>query len=211
MKTLAFSLGALIVWSTAPLKTDDLEPIPPEIIAKVAKRLADDAAKFDNPQIKIEPDVDKANGLHKPQKAGLLVIPQEDLKEGEELAAKFKTERGAALALLFCYKIVPVIEGKPVDASQLREVKFTDDEGGEHIIHVLLLSVRQLDGDEYRLHAYGHMGKPLIDAKFAQTGDGTGPQPVAVTVKDVQDRDGNVVITAFGKYQASFKATYTGE
>ena len=201
-----------IVLSVRAAYNDGLVPIEPEMAKQVGKRLSEEAAKLEKPQIKIEADSDKANGLHSPGKAGVLIVPQKDLKESEELAAKFKVDKGASLAFLFMYHIVPVIEGKTLDASLLRSVKFTDDSGAEHTVHVLLLAVKQLSEDDYRLHAYGQGDKPLIDAKFSE-GPGPGAEPVAVEIKDANEQtgQGRLVVTAFGKYQASFQCGHKAD
>ena len=208
MKALALSLAFFSVLSLSGMAgyRDDLEPVGKELAQKDGKQLSDEAAKFEKPQVKVEADPEKANGVHVPAKVGVLVVPQKGLEPNEELAAKFKTDRGASLAFLFLYNITPVIDGKPVDGSQLRSVKLTDDSGTEHTVHVLLLAVRQLADEDYRLHAYGHEDKPLVEARFSEGSPGQVPEPVAVDIKDpnVSTHQGKLVITVFGKYQASF-------
>jgi hypothetical protein len=198
-------LALILVLPVVAAFADGLQPIEPEMARQFGKMLADAADKFDKPQIKIAADPDKATGLHVPEKVGLLVVPQKDLKESEELAEKFKTDKGASLAYLFLYNLVPVIDGKPVDASRLRSVEIADDNGMKHTVLVLLLAVRQLSDDDYRLQAYGHDEKPLVDAKFSE-GAGPGTEPVAVEVKDLNEAShtGKLVLTVFGKYQAGF-------
>ena len=184
---------------------EGLEPLEPEFAHRFGKILSDEADKIAKPQIKVAADPDKANGLHVPHKVGVLVVPQKELKESEELAAKFKTEKGASLAYLFLYNLVPVIDGQPVDPSRLHTVELADDQWSKHKVYLLLLAVRQLSDDDYRLHAYGHAEKPLLDAKFSE-GAGSGSDPVGVEVKDVNEatHQGKLVLTVFGKYQASF-------
>src|SRR5262249_10571088 len=129
--------------------------------------------------------------------------------ESEELAAKFKETKGASLAYLFLYHLTPVINGSGADLSRLYSVKLPDDDGQEHTVHVLLLAVRQLSDEDYRLYAYGHDDKPLVDARFAE-GTGPGPEPTAVEIKEVneQTEQGKLIVTVFGKYQASFTVAH---
>ena len=192
-----------------PLAAEELTPIEADLAHGIGKRLADEADKIDKPQIKVTADPDKANGLHVPHKVGVLVVPQKELRESEELAAKFKTEKGASLAYLFLYNLVPVIEGQPVAASRLHTVEMASEDGGKRQVHVLLLAVRQVAGDDYRLHAYGPEEKPLVDAKFSG-GAGSGALPLGVEVKDVDaaTRQGKVVLTVFGKFQAGFTCSH---
>jgi hypothetical protein len=202
----SIALIACPVWAAI---RDNLQPIEPELAKVFGKRLSEEADKIQKPQVKIASDSEKANGVHAPEKAGTLIVPQKDLIEGEELAAKFKEEKGAPLAYLFLYHLSPVINGTSADVSRLYTVKLTDDEGQDRAVQVLILAVRQLAEDDYRLYGYGHEEKPLVDARFAE-GTGPGPEPVAVEVKEVneQTQQGKLVVTVFGKYQASFTVGY---
>jgi hypothetical protein len=191
------------------VQAEDLDRIPADMAQNIGAQLVEKAAELDKLQVKIEPDSQKANGVHVPKKIGALIVPQKDLTESEELAAKFKVEAGAPLALLFLYHIVPVIDGKALDANKLRSITITDGEGVSHDVQVIPLAVRQLADDDYRLYGYGTDAKPVLDVKFAE-GTGPGDEPVAVEIKDVNHstRQGTVAITVFGKYQATFKAAH---
>ena len=69
------------------------------------------------------------------------------------------------------------------------------------------LQFGQLSDSDYRLYAYGSGDKPLVDAQFSE-GTGPGAEPVAVEVTNIDEneRQGDVVVTVFGKYQAKFRA-----
>src|SRR5687768_10515325 len=91
-----------------PLRAaDELKPIEADEAQRLGKLLADEADKMDKAQIKVTADPNKASGLHVPHKVGILVVPQKELRESEELAAKFKLEKGAPLAYLFLHHLVP--------------------------------------------------------------------------------------------------------
>jgi hypothetical protein len=209
MKLIAACVSAASILSFSVLATspglDGLTPIEPEIAKKFGKILSDEADKIEKPQVKISADPEKASGVHVPEKVGTLIVPQKDLVPGEELAQKFKQEKGASLAYLFLHRLTPVVNGTVADVSRLHAVKLTDDNGQQHTVYLLLLSVRQLGEDDYRLYAYGHEDKPLVEARFAE-GTGPGPEPTAVEVKEIdeQAKRGTMTVTVFGKYQASF-------
>lgn len=213
MKTSPYVLTAFVcvALSGSISSADDLQPIEGEKARQIAKHLVDEANKIEKTPIRIDANTEKANGIHVPDKVGILVVPQKDLKESEELAAKFKTEKGASLAYLFMYHIVPVLNGKAVDNSQLRSVTFKDDDGREHKIHLLLLAVKLIDDDDYRLHAYGQGEQPLVDSKFAEGGSGAEPVTVEIKDRDETTHQGKLVVTVFGKYQASFQCGYRGD
>jgi hypothetical protein len=214
MRLVAAGVAGLSLFSLSLCASprDGLAPIEPEVAKKFAKLFVDEADKFEKPQVKIMADPDKASGVHAPDKLGLLIVPQKDLKESEELARQFQQEKGASLAYLFLYHVTPVVNGNPADASRLRSIKLADDQGQQRTVHVLLLAVRQLSEDDYRLYAYGFDEKPLVDARFSE-GTGPGPEPTAVEVKEIdeQARRGKLVVTVFGKYQASFPVAHLTE
>lgn len=189
------------------VSAQDLEAIPSELAQGIGKLLAAEASKLEKQPVAISADSDKANGLHVPEQAGVLIVPQKDLKETEELAAQFKAEKGAPLGYLFLYHVMPIVKGQPVDSSHLSTIKITPDDGQTRTVHVLSLAVKQLSEDDYRLLVYGNGDKPLFDTKFSE-GTADVPQPVGLSVKDKDDsaHQGTLVLTVFGKYQASFRA-----
>ncbi len=199
------SVLAVFLVSPSLLVGDDLESIPLETAQKYGAELAKQADRIEKPQVKVQADSRKANGVHVPDELGLLVVPQEDLEENEEFVAKLQAESGTSLGYLFSLRVVPIVNGKRIDAKRLRTVKISDDNGEEVEVFVLLLAGRQVGEDDYRLYVYGKDKEPLVDAKFSE-GSGPGHEPVAVEVKDVNEekRQGKIVVTVFGKYQASF-------
>jgi hypothetical protein len=203
-------IGCLLLFP-AFAQSADFTAIPSDQATTIAQKLLQQTAKIDKPQIRVEGVADKANGVHIPKQFGVLIVPQKDLKESQELAAQFKTEKGASLAYLFLHNVLPIADGKPLAANRLRSVTI-DDQGASHKVHVFLLAVRQLADDDYRLHVYGQDPTPIVDAKFAE-GAGPGPEPVAVELKDVNHttRQGKIVVTVFGRFQAGFQAGSAGE
>ena len=111
------------------------------------------------------------------------------------------------MAYLFTYNVVPVIDGKAADVKHLRTVSVNDEDGVKRTIFVHLLAVRQVADDDYRLYVYGADKKPLVDARFSE-GTGSELEPVAVRVKDADHgkKQGTVVVTVFGRFEASFRA-----
>ena len=196
----------LFAWPLITVMTaaaEELESIGADAARRIAERLSEEAKKIQNPQVMIAPDFEKAQGVHRPGEAGVLIVPQKGLKEGEELDA-VKQESGAGLAFLFTYRIVPVVKDAPVQAKRLHAVTFTSGDGNQIKIHCMLLAVRQVSEDDWRLYVYGSEKKPLIDVPF-RDGSGLGHKPLAVEIKTIRDSQGELVVTVFDKYQASFK------
>lgn len=108
------------------------------------------AVGFEKPRFKIEADSAKSVGLHIPEKTGLLVAPQKDLQEGE--AEGYAAETGKPLGFLFLYRMAPAVDGKPVDAARLHTVKITNDDGKSFTVPTLLLSVRKVADNDWRLY-----------------------------------------------------------
>ncbi|HXX93699.1 MAG TPA: hypothetical protein VEN81_08690 [Planctomycetota bacterium] len=185
-----------------PALQDDgeLSPVDADWARGISERLAQEAKGLDKPRIQIDCDPGKAVGLHVPEKLGLLLAPQKDLKEGE--TEGYGAEAGKPLGYLFLYRLGIVEGGKTVERDRLHRVEITNDEGKAFVIPTLLLSVRQVAQDDWRLYVFGKGEKPVLDTKFTP-GSGTGDKPVAVQVKTVEGRKDTLVITLFDKYQAS--------
>jgi hypothetical protein len=156
--------------------------------------------------VKVEPDPGKANGVHKPEEVGVLIVPQKGLTE-DKLRDAAKAEAGAGVAFLFTYRLVPVVNGTAVAKEKMRSVTFTNDNGDKIEIHCLILAVRHVSDKERRLYVYGIDSKPLIDIPMSENA-GPGTQPAAVEVKEIQDQAGKLFVTLFGKDRASFKVMH---
>ena len=193
-------------WSTLSalaLAQAELESIESEAAKQVAEQFSEQVQKFKKPQVKIDPDPSKANGVHKPGEAGVLIVPQKDLTE-EKLHDAAKSKAGAGVAFLFTYRLVPVVDGNGVAKERMRSVTHTNDDGEKITLNCLILAIRQVSDTDRRLYVYGTDNKPLIDIPLSENA-GPGTQPVAVEIKEIQDQQGKLFVTLFDKYQASFK------
>jgi hypothetical protein len=199
----------LVAGMSTWLHAQDLESIPSDKVRLFAEKLAEEAGKIDGLKIKIQADASQANGVHVKDMLGIIVVPQKDIKKGEESSVNFKAEKGVPFAYLFSYKVVPILDGKPVQADQLYTLKVSDNNGEERKVHVLPLTAKKLSDDDYRLQAYGCGDKPVVDAKFS-SGDEVSSPPVKIEIEDADSGtyEGTVKVTVFGKYQASFRAAY---
>jgi len=114
---------------------------------------------------------------------------------------------GAALGYLFAYQVVPVIDDESVATKKLRRVQFVTDEGQRAEVNCMLLAVRQVTDEDWRLIVYGVQQQPLLAVPFTESA-GPGRAPVAIECKNVEGFEGDLVVTVFDKYQASFKVRY---
>lgn len=205
------ALLVLLFVAPSTLLSQELEPFTDDEARNIATRLVGLAAEIEEPQIKISADIAQANGVHVPRELGLLVVPQQGLKESEELAAKFKTELGAPIGYLFAYRVVPIADGDAVESEKLRTLKMQTDDGEAFEVNVYLLAVRQLAAGDYRLHAHGSGKQPVVNASFAPA-TALGSETVTVEINDVDSdkRQGTAVVTVFGKFQASFRVGHEG-
>ena len=168
-----------------------------------ALHLTEKFAEQKDQPLKVEVDADLALGLALDNE-GLILVPAEGLKEGEVDEA-VHTEVGSGLAWLFMSpRFNPMLKDKKISQDQLMSVKFTDESGDEKVATCLLLGVRNVSGDDWRLYAYGKDKKPLIDAKF-EMAEEESEDPVSMTVKEANEKGAKLVITLFGKYSADFQ------
>jgi len=182
---------------------EDLKPMPTDVAQKIGEALTKAAAKIEHPQVKIEGDSAKAVGVAVPEEGGIILVPQKGMDE--EKTPDMTVKNGVPLALYFSTaSIVPMIDGKLIDRSKLHGLTVTDREGNKHEVNCMLLTVRKISDEDYRLYGFGKAAKPLIDVKFTG-GKGPGAKPLAVEIKDVEGQTGTLVVTVFDKYQAKFR------
>lgn len=178
----------------------DVEPLPADIAQAFGGALVKAATKIDKLQVKIECDPAKAVGVSVPDEGGIILVPQKGMDE--ENTPDMTVANGVPMALYFSTpNIVPMIDGKFIDRGKLHGVTVTDDQGKEHEANCMLLTVRKITDEDYRLYGFGKAAKPLIDVKFTG-GKGPGATPLAVEIKDIEGQTGLLVITVFDKYQA---------
>lgn len=189
--------------SASAAVAEDLAPAPKEVAQKIGEALTKAAAGIEKPQVKIEGDPAKAVGVIVPEHGGLLLVPPKGM--GEDHGLDMTGEKGVPLGLFFSSAdLMPIVDGKLLDRGKLHTLAVTDGQGNKHEVNCMLLSVRKLSDEDYRLYGFGKAGKPLIDAKFTG-GKGPGAKPVAMEVKVPEAGPAEVVITVFDKYQAKFQ------
>ena len=175
---------------------------------RVAELLAPKATLIEAPQVKIEADPSQAAGLTF-KNEGILVVPKKGLKEKEkEDNAAVNTKQGAGFAYLFMSQaFCPVVEGKPAKADVLRTVRVVDGRGNERTVTCLLLAVRRIDDEDWRMYVYGAKKEPLVDAQFDEA-ERPNSGPVAIDVENAANNEGTLAVTVFGKYKAGFAIAY---
>ena len=185
------------------LDAQELAPIPKETAQAIAKRLVEEATKLQDPAVQIDAQPQEASGVRVPQELGMLVVPAKGVEENEAYTNQFHNDPGAPLGYLFMYKVLPFVDGKPIDPSKLYAIKFTDESGSERTMHALLLAIRQLSETDYRLYGYGAGRAPLVNAKFSeQARADAGRVAMKVVNLDHPSRQADVMIVVFGKYGA---------
>jgi len=140
---------------------------------------------------------------------GMILVPAKGMNEEE---AEMEVGDSEPLALLFCSpSILPVTPGTAstlVERGKLHSVTITDGEGKKHDSNCMMLIVKRIAEEDYRLYGIGKRpNEPLFDARFTD-GEGPGETPLAVEVKDIDEesKTAAAVITVFDKYQAAFRA-----
>jgi hypothetical protein len=182
---------------------EDLEVLDPQIAQAFAQVLGEAVDKIEKPQVKVECDIEKSCGVHREQ-IGLILVPQKDLKQ-DEIPEAVNSDPGAPMGALFMSEaFTPIIDGKPLDKSKLKSLEITGQDGSQQKVNCLLLTARHTDDDAWHLYGYGSEEKPVLDAQIAE-GFGPGTMPLAIEVKDLEDKEGTCVVTIYDMYQTSFK------
>lgn len=201
-------LSMIALLSVAPAaRADELEKIDPEITQQVSTHLLELFNKeTKEPQVKFEGNPEKAVGLHA-DRDGIIMVPIKTLKEGSPDKA-VETENGAGICYLFMSpKFNPLVEGKPVDAKKLRTVKFQDRDGNDREATALLVTVKHVEGDDWRLYVFGADKKPLIESRWGTAND-NAEGDLAMAVTGAKDKKANLVFTLFNKYSAAIEIAH---
>jgi hypothetical protein len=182
---------------------EELTPMSAESSQLYARHLTELAQKeHKEPQVKFEVDPERATGLHAGDD-GILIVPIKGLKEGE-INPAVETENGGGLCYLFmspCF--APVVDGKPIEGKKLRKVKFNDGNGADREAICLIVSVKHVEGDDWRLYAFGADKSPVINSPFSDAPK-NGEGALTLAVKGGQENRSNLTLTLFKKYSASF-------
>jgi hypothetical protein len=182
---------------------EDLEILDPQIAQAFAQVLGEEAEKIENPQVKVEGDIEKACGVNR-EMIGLVLVPQKDLQP-EEIPEAVNSDPGAPLAHLFMSDVfTPVIDGKPLDKSKMRTLEIVGQDGSPQKALYLTLAARHTDDDVWHLYGYGSEEKPVLDVQIGE-GFGPGTMPLALEVKDLEDGEGTCYVTIYDRFQTSFK------
>ena len=182
---------------------DDLEQMSPEVSQLYAQHLSEKFNKENGErQAKFDVDPSQASGLHSGQD-GIIIVPAKGLKEGTVDPA-VESECGSGLCYIFmspCFS--PVIDGKPVDAKKLRSIKFDNGQGEVREAVCLLVTVKHVEGDDWRLYCYGPDKSPVVNSQFGLASDGAD-KPLAMKIRGAKDKKANLELTLHKKYSASF-------
>jgi hypothetical protein len=184
-------------------RAEELEALEPELSQQIAQQLSEKFEKeHADRQVKFEVDPSQAAGFHAGSD-GLILVPIKGLKDGNVDPA-VETECGAGLCYVFmssCF--APLIDGAPADVKKLRSVKFLGPDGNDSEAICLLLSVKHVEGDDWRLLCFGKEKDPVIKAQFGEATD-SADNALSMKVKGAKDQKADLAFTLFSKYAASF-------
>jgi hypothetical protein len=186
----------------ATCRAEDLKKMSPEASQAYGQHLSELFEKENKErQVKFEVDPSQASGLSAGQD-GILAVPIKGLKEGV-IDPAVESENGGGLCYLFlspCF--TPVIDGKPIDPKKLRSVKYSGGQG-EREAFCLIVTVKHVGGDDWRLYAFGSEKTPVIDARFSEEAEDVDTA-VAIRVNGAKDNKANLALTLYKKYSAAF-------
>ena len=169
---LKFLVITSLAAAAANVYAAELESFEADAAQRIGSALSSEAAKIKNPQVTVSPDSDKAQGVRRPGEAGVVIVPNEEIREVIQDQDAVEKESGAPLGYLFSYRILPVVNGRSIDSSKLRQVSLTDDGGDSFTVQCMILAVRRVSDNDWRLYVYGADAKPLVDVPFSE---GIGP------------------------------------
>ena len=189
-----------LVLYVLPSYAEELSVMEADAVQGYGQYLSDKFTKIEGHQVKVEPDLAAASGLVLGGE-GIILVPTKIDENGDTSA--LETESGGPLAYLFLSpRFNPLASGSKIDAKKLRTVEYEDD-GESKEATCLILALRHVEGDDWRLYVYGSEKEPVLEAKFAEA-EQVKDKNLAFHVKDVKDGKGTLVVTVLKKYEASF-------
>jgi hypothetical protein len=199
----AFVAIAAIFGFVTTVIADDFEKIPADVSQGYAQVLSTLFQKtYPDVQAKFEVDPSQATGIHAGQD-GVIVVPMKGLKEGD-VSPSVETEIGAGLCHLYistCF--VPIIDGKPIETKKLRTISVDDGQGGKREAFCLVVTVKHVNGDDWRLYGYGTEKTPVVNSQFVEAGT-SASKPLDIRVINKNSAKANLELTLHNKYAASF-------
>lgn len=205
MKRLSWICVALValLGSTSIGRAADLEQMAPEVSQLFAQHLSTLFKKeYPELQSKFEVDPAQATGVREGQD-GIVAVPIKGLKEGE-IDPAVESEAGAGLCYVFlspCY--VPMVDGKPIEDKKLRRIKFDNGQGAQREAICLLVTVKHVQGDDWRLYGFGTEKAPVINAQFGGATT-NADKSFALRVNALKDKKAMLEVTLHNKYSTSF-------
>lgn len=189
-----------LVLYALPSYAEELSVMEADTVQGYGQYLSDKFAEVKGHQVKVEPNMAAASGLVLGNE-GIIIVPTK-IEDNEENPA-VETESGGPLAYLFMSpRFNPLESDSKIDAKKLRTVQYEDD-GEVKEATCLILAVRHVEGDDWRLYVYGAEKKPLLDAKFSDA-EQAKDRNLTIHVRDVKDGKGTLVVTVLKKYEAAF-------
>lgn len=196
-------VSACVAWLGAKAWADEssLSEMDPEMAKEFGGKITElfTKAHKDLP-VKINADAEKAVGLvDTDTNEGIILVPLKGFREESEAQGAEKNN-GIGLCYVFMTPtLAPLTDGKPTEAKNLHTVKVKDSDGNEHEAVCLMCAVKHVEGDDWQLQVYSAAKEPLAKASFEEATD--APQKeLALTIKDVKDKQATLVINLFGKY-----------
>ena len=198
----------VVIWTMALpgfVSAADMTRLNDVVIKSLVPKLIDAAEKVADAQVRVSGDGERAVGIEYFGSAGLILIPQKGLSS--TWPTDVTSERGTGLAhLIMSAGLTPIVDGKPVDQTSLRTLTLDDEFKSKHTY--VLLAVRKVNDNDWRLYGYGSGASPVLDISLAES-RGPGQLPIAIEGKDIQGFKGTIVITLFDKLQAKYQNTYS--
>ena len=214
MTTKYSALAALgMVLCVSPAFAQELAPLEADIVQMYASILTENYSKLEGKQVEVEPDIDGATGLALGME-GIIIVPTKGLDPETAIGnPAAQSETGAPLAIVFMSpRFNPLVDGKAVDEDKLRTITFEDGEGNEQKATMLLISARNVEGDDWRMNVFGSGEKPLVEAQFGGAEDiPDEEETLAILVGEPKDNKAMLTVRVFGLYTASFEIGHNVE
>ena len=177
------------------------ERVPREQCLKAACQLSLDLKQLLDTPIPTDPDIKHAVGVAREEHGGL-VMPETRLS-ADTLAKAGKEP--TPIGQLWLLKILPLRDGQPVKAEELRMVTIVGPANSPRTVAQCVLAIQKNADGKLELLVIGKEKKPMLTVPLKETAAAApGEDPIDISAA-AQNDTAVVTLKIVGKYEASFE------
>lgn len=175
------------------------EPIPAELLQQIATFAVPlIQQQFPNPPVTVDPQADKAVGVHVQEMVGVFVLPDKNITAK---AVEGAGEKSVPVAILATKSLSFMDKETVIGADKVAVADFN----GMFKLPVFFLAVKG-SGDDRTLQVFSKDGKPLVTTPLKkQAGDAAVSVGVKMANIDLEKKQADMTVSLNGAYEGTLR------